>query len=509
MMTGGHILQRLCAALLGTAMLLLAHPGAVRAEPRIALVVGNQDYENTTVLENPVSDAKLIAGKLARQGFAVTLLTDGDESAMHVAIADFGRQLRSAGPEAVGLFYYAGHAVQSFGSNYLLPVDVRLTDAADLGLDAIRADAVLLQMASARNYTNIVILDACRNNPFINMRGIDNHGLAEMSAPTGTFMAYSTAPGSVALDGSGTNSPFSTALADAIDQPGLPLEQAIKMVRSRVLDETNGRQTPWNASSLTRDFYFAPSRPESPEAVASRKFFESIKESGDPVQIVLFLRTYPDSEHFDEARRLLTQALDGPPGRETTEAPSAPPASVTAPPPPGPAGTHPGPSEREEAMIGRAYASGEVTDYEAYLEAFPDGTFAELARAEIQVRLDEAKAATGRVDSATSGETTQMATVEPGVLFDRPLTRGGIEIEGRSLMELIGGTPLYPPIPGLPDEVWKGRHCTTCHVWSREALCSEATSYIVAAGTRSLIGLHPYGGGFKDNLREWARGGCR
>ena len=153
---------------------------------------------------------------------------------MKRAIAQFGRELRKAGGDATGLFYYAGHGVQSFGNNYLLPVDVSLSDAADLDLVAVEAQSVLRQMASARNRTNIVILDACRNNPFSEIPELDDNGLAEMKAPTGTFLAYATAPGGVALDGLGGNSPFTQAVVEQIVEPGQPIEQLFEQVRRAV-----------------------------------------------------------------------------------------------------------------------------------------------------------------------------------------------------------------------------------------------------------------------------------
>ncbi|WP_368075922.1 caspase domain-containing protein [Leisingera sp. NJS201] len=175
----------------------------VLAEERLALVIGNSAYGSVSPLDNPVRDARLIAQTLEGLGFDVTLAADTRQIEMKRAIGQFGRKLRGAGDDATGLFYYAGHGVQSFGSNYLLPVDVALADAADLDLMAVEAQSVLRQMASARNRTNIVILDACRNNPFEAVADLNESGLAEMKAPTGTFLAYATAPGDVALDGPG------------------------------------------------------------------------------------------------------------------------------------------------------------------------------------------------------------------------------------------------------------------------------------------------------------------
>ena len=168
---------------------------------RLALVIGNASYGSVSALDNPVNDARMISQTLEGLGFTVSMAVNMSQVEMKLAIAQFGRDLRAAGADATGLFYYAGHGVQSFGNNYLLPVDVALSDAADLDLMAVEAQTVLRQMASARNRTNLVILDACRNNPFENVPELNESGLAEMKAPTGTFLAYATAPGGVALDG--------------------------------------------------------------------------------------------------------------------------------------------------------------------------------------------------------------------------------------------------------------------------------------------------------------------
>lgn len=246
-------------------MLVLASgisPLAAKAETRIALVVGNGSYSSVSSLANPARDANLIAETLKELGFEVTLLVDSSRANLRRGISQFGRDLRNAGRDATGLFYYAGHGVQSFGTNYLLPVDVNLTDAADLDLVAIEAASVLQQMNSAKNQTNIMILDACRNNPFDNIPTFNDSGLAEMKAPTGTFLAYATAPGEVALDGQRDNSPFTRALAGEMTAPGVLVEQVFKKVRVAVLKETGGQQTPWDTSSLTSDFIFAAGKIE-------------------------------------------------------------------------------------------------------------------------------------------------------------------------------------------------------------------------------------------------------
>ena len=479
------------------------------AETRLALVVGNESYDAVSSLDNPVSDARLMAAALTAKGFEVTLLTNADQARLKGAIAQFGRDLRGRGEDATGLFYYAGHAVQSFGANYLLPVDVLLTDAADLGLVAVRADAVLRQMASARNAANLVILDACRNNPFVDVPDMNDNGLAEMKAPTGTFMAYSTGPGNVAVDGVGSNSPFTAALVTAMETPGLPVEQAFKRVRSAVLEATGGQQTPWDTSSLTVDFQFTPEVKASPEELAADEFFETIKDSGDPVQIVLFLRTYPESRHFDAARELLTKALDGE-GTVAEPTGSRPLSPETAPSAKLPAVTDP----RENELIEKAQRSGLANDYQTYLDTFPDGTYAELAAMEIASKAAVASEAvtSGSVVAVDTAPTENAAPTSPETVdltFEALIAHGDPVLKGKSIATLVGGSPLFPPIPGLPEDVWKGRQCTACHDWSQQALCEQANTYLADSGTRALSKEHPYGGSFKGVLRDWAEGGCR
>jgi formylglycine-generating enzyme required for sulfatase activity len=254
--TSASLATRVAAALalLSAMMFLPAAPSA--AENRIALVIGNSDYESGP-LSNPANDAKLMGDSLANLGFEVIERRNADQNAMKRAIQEFGARLEKAGPDSVGLFYYAGHGVQLNGRNYLIPTTARIEREGDVEIEAVGADWVIEQMRYARNRLNIVILDACRNNPFTrSLRGVD-HGLASMDAPAGILIAYSTAPGSVAADGSGRNSPYTEALTHAMRELHEPVEQVFKHVRVGVMGATSGRQIPWEASSLTGDFYFS------------------------------------------------------------------------------------------------------------------------------------------------------------------------------------------------------------------------------------------------------------
>ena len=251
---------------LGLVLLLLV-AALAHAETRIALVIGNGAYGSSPLL-NPPNDARLVGETLAGLGFDVIVRRDADQATMKRALQEFGARLEKAGVDAVGLFYYAGHGVQLNGRNYLIPTKANIEREGDVEIEAVSADWVLEQMRYARNRLNIVILDACRNNPFVRSMRSADRGLAKMDAPAGTLIAYSTAPGEVAADGTGRNSPYTLALSQAMREVHQPVEQVFKRARVAVRSATSEKQTPWESSSLTGDFYFAPSgAPVSPAAV--------------------------------------------------------------------------------------------------------------------------------------------------------------------------------------------------------------------------------------------------
>jgi hypothetical protein len=219
---------------------------------RLALVIGNSTYQ-TTSLKNPLNDAEDVAATLRNLGFKVILKKDADQRTMEDAIRSFGRQLRNGG---IGLFYFAGHGVQMGGRNYLIPVDARIESESDVKYEAVDAGRVLGKMEDAENQLNIIILDACRNNPYARAFRSDQSGLARMDAPTGSLIAYATAPGEVAGDGPGRNGIFTKHLIQHMMTPNLTIEQVLKRVRIDVARQTNGRQIPWESSSLMGDFYF-------------------------------------------------------------------------------------------------------------------------------------------------------------------------------------------------------------------------------------------------------------
>ncbi len=223
-------------------------------ESRIALIMGNSDYL-TAPLRNPVNDANAMAAKLKQLGFEVMLFTNSSQNEMKKAFRDFGEKL--AKNKGVGLFFYAGHGIQMNGENYLVPVDARIEKEQDVELESVNLKRILGEMDYAGNALNIIILDACRNNPFArSFRSGGSNGLASTNAPYGTFIAYATAPGSVAADGSGKNGLYTQELLKVLDKKGLTIENVFKEVRRNVVEITNKKQVPWDNSSIWNDFYF-------------------------------------------------------------------------------------------------------------------------------------------------------------------------------------------------------------------------------------------------------------
>ncbi|HKR00780.1 MAG TPA: caspase domain-containing protein [Pyrinomonadaceae bacterium] len=222
------------------------------ADKRVALVIGNSRYE-TAPLRNPVNDANLMASALRELGFDVIARTDVNLREMQLAVREFSRKIQNG---AVGLFYYAGHGMQSGGRNFLIPIGAQIEAEGDVVLESLDLNSVLEQMGTAQNRLNIVILDACRNNPFTRSFRSYSQGLAQVNAPAGTFIAYATAPGQTASDGKGDNGLYTQELMANLRTPGLPIEEVFKRVRVQVKQKSNGVQIPWDASSLEGAFYF-------------------------------------------------------------------------------------------------------------------------------------------------------------------------------------------------------------------------------------------------------------
>jgi Caspase domain/Domain of unknown function (DUF4189) len=290
----------LMAAFAAWLTLILVAPAA--AEKRIALVIGNSAYQNVPRLDNPRNDAALMAETLATLGFTLVggrAQLDLDKSTMDTAVQAFGRQVQGAD---VGLFYYAGHGVQVSGSNYLVPVSANPTREADVDFQTVDVNLVLRQMQGSGTRLNMVILDACRNNPF-SVRGLraSDGGLAQMRAPEGTLISYATQPGNVALDGADGHSPYTRALATTVKQAGLDIFQTFNQVGLAVKRQTGGAQQPWVSSSpIDGNFYFVPPVPSPPQAAVApapdARLASTLRPDPDriPIKDPLLLRELSD-----------------------------------------------------------------------------------------------------------------------------------------------------------------------------------------------------------------------
>ncbi len=279
-------------ALASCAAALLA--GTAFADGRIALVIGNSDYRQSGWdLPNPAKDASLIKTTLERVGFEVQLVTNATEDQMEEAFQAYGDRLKAAGPDAVGVFYYAGHGVQSQGLNYLVPVDANARTEQDLWRQAPRLGDALQYIEAAGNSVNFVILDACRNNPLPSSSRDLSGGLAPVGRARGLLIAYATEPGFTALDGEEDHSPFTAALAAVLPIDGLIAEQVFKRVADRVSTATEGAQTPfYNSGLVGEDICFGSCTNTGAITSAEQTVFNL---ASSPCEYAAFLDQYPSS----------------------------------------------------------------------------------------------------------------------------------------------------------------------------------------------------------------------
>jgi hypothetical protein len=273
-------------------------------EKRIALVIGNSKYPSAP-LKNPANDARDMAGALRRLGFQVIEKTDVSQKEMNRAITQFGEKLAT---DSIAIFFYAGHGMQVRGKNYLIPIDAQIASENSVRSETVDVDSVLDQLTASS--VNVVILDACRNNPFERKFRSAGGGLAQMDAPKGTLIAYATAPGKVASDGEGRNGLYTQELLKLIQTPGLPVEGVFKKVRASVARATGDNQIPWEASSLTGDFYFKRPATGAPAAVAETS--ATAAPAPDPVAIELaYWDGVKDSREAEAFKTYLDQYPEG------------------------------------------------------------------------------------------------------------------------------------------------------------------------------------------------------
>ncbi|WP_066330921.1 caspase family protein [Azohydromonas lata] len=304
--------QWLCLLMLAAVLLVAAGralgagEGSEVTQARIALVIGNAAYRGDP-LDNPVNDARLVAGVLKKAGFDVTLAQDLNRAALLEALRGFGNRLNE---NTVALLYYAGHGLQLRDRNYFIPVDAEIRSEDEIPIAGIDVGFVLGRMAHARSPVNLVILDACRNNPFLG-KTVSAQGLAQMDAPVGTLLAYATAPGKLAADsGSGANGVYAAHLARHLLTPGLSVEQVFKRVREGVVRETQQQQVPWESSSLQGEFAFvpgvaAPALAQGGDEAGEIAFWNSISSASRADEYRAYLRQYPQGRFASLAQARL------------------------------------------------------------------------------------------------------------------------------------------------------------------------------------------------------------
>jgi hypothetical protein len=281
--------------------------------PKLALVVGNGGYRDAPVLKNPVNDASAIADVLTQSGFQVTLATDASRAQMLQAIQSYTAAL--AAKKCVGLFYFAGHGLQLAWRNYLLPVDAGIDRVADVSKQGVDVGRLMESLSKASNAMNVVILDACRENPFGKETG-EVRGLSQMDAPPSTLLAYATSPGNVASDGSGAHGLYTENLLREIRVKDAKIEDVFKRVRLSVRRKSNGDQIPWESTSLEEDFYFSP--PENLKKLSEQERAQLFREeeaiwtkvvnAKEPGPVEDYLRRYPNG-NFSEVAQLRLNIL--------------------------------------------------------------------------------------------------------------------------------------------------------------------------------------------------------
>jgi formylglycine-generating enzyme required for sulfatase activity len=297
--------QRLTLILL---LLSAFMPASASTPERFALVIGNADYTSAP-LANPVNDARDMAAKLTQRGFRVTRLLNATHRQMEEAVQAFTKQLGGEG--AVGLFYFAGHGIEIRGQNYLLPVDADIRTEADVRWETLNAGKLLDKMATAENGVNLVILDACRDNPFSRSFRSLSRGLADMNPAQGTLVFYATQPRNTAADGDGGNGTFTKHLLRVMDKPGVEVKSAFHQVAMAVNEETKAAQTPWTEGMILGLFYFIPPQqgPDQPELL----LWQSMQGCGTAACYQAYLDAYPKGRFTAGAQALIAKLRPSPP----------------------------------------------------------------------------------------------------------------------------------------------------------------------------------------------------
>ncbi len=314
--------------------------------PRVGLVIGNSQYHDSP-LSNPGNDARSMTTELKLFGFDIQTLTDAKLKDLFGAVEQYTNRLAKS--KGVGLFYYAGHGVQLGWRNYLIPVDANIDRVDDIPKQAFDLNLMLTALGKAQNPMNIIIIDACRDNPFGKKLPIEQKGLSQVDAPAGSLLCYATAPGNVASDGAAGNGLFTENLLREMRNPDAKIEDVLKRVRLNVRLKSNSQQIPWESSSLEGDFYFNADN-ISPDIIAA-KLAEStgsaIKNPVEPVVTTKIVEAKKTLSEEEIARRF----------------------------------------KEESALWDEASKSPNVKLTEQYIRTYPNGSFSELAQARLDLLL--------------------------------------------------------------------------------------------------------------------------
>lgn len=347
-------------------------------EARVALIIGNSSYKSAP-LDNPANDASDLANALEKQGFNVLVRENVGERGLKEAVEIFAKHLQKGG---IGLFFFAGHGIQLKDQNFLLPVDIGFDSETDISYKSVSAEYVLSRMAEAGNRINVVILDACRNNPFQQAGRSINKGLGVMNVgrtEKGTFIAYATSPGSTASDGGGRNGLYTKHLLRSLETRDTDIDKVFGRVRTAVVQETNGQQVPWTSSSVIGEFHFnakeevatAPQlqktrdevegeQEEVPyDAAQEKAHWDRVKDSRNPADYLGYLEKFPSTQHASLARWMVKKYGGVLPAQAARPAPAAAPAKLAMA-APAPVLSSPPPVSAAAAGIGALPSPGTV-----------------------------------------------------------------------------------------------------------------------------------------------------
>jgi Caspase domain len=308
-----HFQQRLASGVLAMALMASLMPTAAQApiDLRVALVIGNAAYPGVAALANPGNDAKAMGDALRGLGFSVVEARDASRAQMQEAIAKVRDQLK--GKNGIGMLYYAGHGLQVDWRNYMVPVDAKMNNASDVPNQTVELASVIDAFKQAGNRMNIVVLDACRDNPF--QGTATAKGLAQLDAPPGTFLAFATAPGNVAEDGDkASNGLYTRYLLQELKKPQAKIEDVFKRVRLNVRQQSDGRQIPWESTSLEEDFYFGKTSKLSPEEIEKQYQIQfdrwaSVQTTKDTDLLQAFLLDFPNGAFSELAQFRLDRLI--------------------------------------------------------------------------------------------------------------------------------------------------------------------------------------------------------